>query len=216
MADGPKRIAVAGDLIVDWNLARAQESDRSATLWDPNYKAQAFSQLGGAALLCEVLEAAAGHAKTYEVQYAGARPDRMTLRPGDPAYNHSYTICSSSSKETKTGGTEWLWHVESFLGFEKARSPSPDPSGPKDKVDLLVLDDGNAGFRDLFAAGEWPKFVPMPRDDGWIVLKWARPLFDKANHLWQFLQRQYSDRLIAVFTVNDLRLTDRKSTRLNS
>jgi hypothetical protein len=56
MADGPKRIAVAGDLIIDWNLARAQESDRSATLWDPNYKAQAFSQLGGAALLCKVLQ----------------------------------------------------------------------------------------------------------------------------------------------------------------
>ena len=27
--------AVAGDLIIDWNIARAQESDRSATLWDP-------------------------------------------------------------------------------------------------------------------------------------------------------------------------------------
>src|ERR1017187_7410409 len=46
MADGPERIAVAGDLIVDWNIARAQEADRSATLRDPNYKAHAFSQLG--------------------------------------------------------------------------------------------------------------------------------------------------------------------------
>ena len=194
---------------MDWNIARAQESDRSATLWDPYYKAQAFRQFGGAALLCDVLQATARSAKT---EYAGVLPNPDTARPGDPAYNHSYTIRWSSSKETKTGEPEWLWHVQSFLGFEKARTPSPVPSGPKDQVDLLVVDDGNAGLRDLFAAGEWPKSVPMPRDDGWIVLKWARPLFDKTNHLWQFLQL-YSDRLIAAFTVNDLRLAEMQISR---
>jgi len=64
----PKNISVAGDLIMDWNIARAQESDRSGTLWDPNCKAQAFRQFGGAALLCDGLQATAPSAKTYEVE----------------------------------------------------------------------------------------------------------------------------------------------------
>ena len=63
----PKNISVAGDLIMDWNIARAQESDRSAHS-GPNYRAPAFRQFGGGALLCDGLHATARSAKTYEVE----------------------------------------------------------------------------------------------------------------------------------------------------
>jgi len=213
MAKLTKRVGVAGDLIIDWNLARTQVADRSATLWDPNYTARAFWQLGGAAMLCEILQATAQKDGQYEVEYAGSLPNNTALRPGDAAYNHSYTICSRRSEESKLGQDCGLWRVESFLGFEKARAPLSRTPIANKEVDLLVIDDGNSGFRDLFAEGRWPDFVPRPRKGGWIVLKWARPLFGNENHLWHFLQEHFADRLIAVFTVNDLRLNQMKISR---
>jgi hypothetical protein len=86
------------------------------------------------------------------------------MYPGDPRFNHSYTLCAKSPGKGSNSGS--VWHVESFLGFEQAPSPPKDEPETNETVDVLVIDDGNAGFRNLFASGNWPKSVPRPAKDG--------------------------------------------------
>jgi hypothetical protein len=94
---------------------------------------------------------------------------------------------------------------------------------------ILVLDDGNQGFGHYFEKDSWPKWVPKPADEGWVILKWARPALkvkDPAepkrpaeskrlpeNGLWRHLESHYAERLVVVFTANDLRLTGMQISR---
>ncbi len=75
---------------------------------------------------------------------------------------------------------------------------------------LVVLDDADLGFRNHREL--WPKALHsrgMQRP--WILLKMARPLAQ--GPLWEHLHREFSDRLIVVATVDDLRLSEVQVSR---
>jgi hypothetical protein len=85
-------------------------------------------------------------------------------------------------------------------------------------VDVLIIDDANAGFRDSFRRNEWPASVPGVARNGWIILKWARPTFgDADNHLWRACCGAPAEAprasVIAVFTADDLRLSEMQMSR---
>jgi hypothetical protein len=207
MPDPLKRLAIAGDIVVDWNLARSEIS-RSAALWEPDYEVRAYAQVGGAALIDAILRGAFGWS-SHQVDLVGPMPpnpdDLLDPRRGE--FHRSFSMCSKPDK---------IWQIESFLGVDKARSASTLMPPAKQRVDLLLLDDSNAGFRERFET-EWPAEVPRPKDDGgWILLKWARPDFReiKKNPLWCRLQeRDYKSKLIVLLTANDLRLTELQISR---
>jgi hypothetical protein len=209
MSSVKKRFAIAGDIVIDWNLARAQVLERSAALWKPDHEVRAYAQIGGAALIKSILERAldwSGH----EVKLVGPElpdlDDRLDPRRGE--FHRSFSICSK---------TDQKWQIESFLGVDKTRTSATEekPPAPPDPVDLLLLDDGNAGFRDRFEK-DWPAEVPRPKkDDGWILLKWARPDFREIdeNPLWRRLHKDYDSKLMVLLTANDLRLTEMQISR---
>ena len=75
---------------------------------------------------------------------------------------------------------------------------------------MIVLDDANLGFRNR------PELWPIAlnargKKRPWILLKMARPLAQ--GLLWEHLHRHFSDRLIVVATVDDLRLSEVQISR---
>ena len=69
---------------------------------------------------------------------------------------------------------------------------------------LVVLDDADLGFRsedDL-----WPAALKKVGDRPWLLVKKSRPVAQ--GEVWEHLSAHQADRLIAVMTVNDLRLTE--------
>ena len=59
-------------------------------------------------------------------------------------------------------------------------------------------------------SGRW-RSIPKGKDRPWILLKMARPLAQ--GPLWEHLHRDFSDRLIVVATVDDLRLSEVQISR---
>jgi len=49
-------VVVAGDVTLDWNLARNGQTRRSTSIWNPNDKVDIHWQRGGASLLADLLE----------------------------------------------------------------------------------------------------------------------------------------------------------------
>lgn len=199
-----KRIAIAGDIVIDWNLARERVIERSAALWDPDYRMRTYPpEIGGAALIKTIIKQAAN--QEYDVDLAGPYPTKEDLFPENRHYSHSYTICSRSGPA--------IWQVEAFLGLDKAQVKLEDDTRAEAaQTDLILIDDGNSGFRERFSNDAWPSSVPIPGEETWILLKWARPDFRvgslEKNRLWRQLRTRYAKQLIVVFTANDLRLTE--------
>jgi hypothetical protein len=204
-----KQLVVAGDIIVDWNLARTQVFERSAALWEPDYKMRAYAQVGGAALIKDILKQSLKPTH-HHVTLLGRYPSVRDLDPQNQRFSHSYAICSRSKGD--------VWQIENFLGFDKAQ-PKYERRASKRLAtpDLILIDDGNAGFRDRFRNGAWPSDVPLPEQSTWILLKWARPDFrpkdGSENWLWKQLLEKYGEKLIVVFNANDLRLTEMQISR---
>jgi hypothetical protein len=89
---GSGTIVVAGDVTMDWNLARTRRADNGRLAWTAEDCTCAYWQRGGAALLGDLIAAVAdalrqgGHA-TYEVRQMAASSEPVL--PGDPRYHHS-------------------------------------------------------------------------------------------------------------------------------
>ena len=77
-------------------------------------------------------------------------------------------------------------------------------------AELVILDDADLGFRNQPEL--WPKAINsnLPQRP-WILLKMARPLAQ--GRLWEHLHRDWSDRVILVATVDDLRLSEVQISR---
>ncbi|MBI2835743.1 MAG: ATPase [Acidobacteria bacterium] len=219
--DASPRIAlVCGDVTMDWNLARTRRADGAGQAsWSADDSTRAYWQRGGAALLADLVEAAA----------AGLRPDgsadvvlRQTAAPrgsvsaGDRSFHHSYAIWSAFKYSTHPAqsGEKPAWRVQEFLGLDRAAPDAPrdwqkvpDDDG---EADVIVVDDADLGYRDREEL--WPRALAgRSNRRPWIVLKMARPVAQ--GGIWERLHRDCADRLIVVMTVNDLRLSEVQITR---
>jgi hypothetical protein len=210
-----KKVVVTGDITLDWNLARsrvAQETDETRVLSDTYYM-QGYCQPGGAALLGKLIKLAAGEAATVVVP----DPLKKVRIPGDPPYWHSYTVCSRfpSPGDPK----KQVWRVHDFLGLD--RQGYDDPDNPAESLigddqdqgdaDILVVHEANQGHanlgdkKDKNGAWIWPKSLRNPSDNTSVLLRLTRPPFDNPSKIWKHV-KGFGNRLIAVVTVNDLRL----------
>jgi len=210
---GTRRIIeIAGDVTIDWNLARTKRAESGGWVWHAGDRSCASSQAGGAAMLAEVVGAVAKGVEGWAA--VGVRAGGRTLRPGDPRYHHSFALWSLHERDRdKPGAAAKVWRVETFLGLDRARgAPAEPPDGDPNEASILVLDDADLGFRDR--PRSWPNVLqgrPKRGSPRWIVLKMARPV--AAGPLWSHLVDHYADRLIVVMTVNDLRLTEVQVSR---
>jgi len=205
----PEVVVVTGDVTMDWHLARWRRLKDGISVWNPEDWTRACWQRGGAALLADLIEAVAeelhqnGHGD-FAVRQTDAPRD--PVHPADERFHHSYALWSLFKY-----GDKPVWRVEEFLGLDRSPADKPSEAGEwkrlvddTPKADLVVLDDGNLGFRDHPEL--WPQAVTGEGLRPWILLKMAQPV--ARGQLWEHLLDKFAERLIVIMTINDLRLTE--------
>jgi hypothetical protein len=205
--NSPKEVVVTGDVTMDWNLARFRRAraDVGLHMWWSDDRTRACWQRGGAAMLADLIGAAAKQ-PGYFVRQMDAPLE--PVHPSDDRFHHAYALWDQFK-----GAKGQAWRVKEFLGLDRspAQEPAPwqqvrdDPVAPV----LAVLDDADLGFRDWPAL--WPHAVTDGRCSAWILVKMARPVAQ--GKLWEHLHRNCVQRLIIVTTINDLRLTQVQISR---
>jgi len=224
MPKQPSHVVVAGDVTIDWNVARVRKTTQQVLTWNAEDAMRASWQWGGAALLADVV---AGVVERLNLEngtgYTVARPDphEQPRCPEDQRFHHSYAMWIPVETDAKgKDGAQTVWRVEEFLGFDEAggqggdyqltgkvrRAPAPPLrlSADPPRAALVVLDDAGLGFRDRRNA--WPRAVRHEKHRGWVLCKMASPVAQ--GSLWDRLVRGYGDHLVVVMEVNDLRRTE--------
>jgi hypothetical protein len=214
-----RRVVVAGDVTMDWNLAR-RRLDSGGVVWNADDRTEVYGQLGGAALLADLIAEVAETLRGggLEVEVDRMRAPESEILPGDRRLDHSYALWSRFPRRRgERAGA--VWRVEEFLGLDRARDleaargckkPALDPPD----ADLVVLDDADLGFRSSPEC--WPKALALSQKTGrkqlpWVLLKMAQPV--ARGELWKSLLRHCAERLVVVMTLNDLRLSEIKISR---
>lgn len=195
---------ITGDVAVDWNLARSHITQRTGALWDPGLLARCYKQIGGAALLGELIGRAAsplGHT-VHSIKL----DTRRAVFPGSPGLTHSYTLCARYP--SRLGDSVQTWRMKEFLGVDKytgsrANRSAATLNDDDGKADLIVIDDADQGFRALEKTS-WPPSLLRPKDSAWVLIKLARPDFSDPN-LLSHVRQNFAKRILLVLTVNDLR-----------
>ncbi|HEY1169312.1 MAG TPA: RyR domain-containing protein [Candidatus Limnocylindrales bacterium] len=218
------RVIVSGDVTIDWNLARTRKLADPAIAWNAADRTEMYGQPGGAALIAGLMSevAATLAAEGVAVEVAGPGSPFVTIVPGDPRFNHSYAIWSKFPRRQGDRDRS-IWRVEEFLGLDRATTPEAAGAGTGTAThaydsDLVILDDADLGFR--ATPERWPAALgladgaaaPLPDvPQPWVLLKMACPV--ASGELWRRLLRLHAVRLVAVMTLNDLRLSDVKVSR---
>jgi RyR domain len=214
--DALKNVVVTGDVTIDWHFARYLQGNSDPATWTAEDCAGAGQQLGGAALLAEVMETIASLAgqdgeAAYRVLQTGVPRDPVS--PADDHFHHSYALWSRFSLRDKG---KRAWRVERFLGLDRGQCANAagvqnwqrvvdDPP----EAELVLLDDANLGFRDQPAL--WPRALQATARLPWILVKMAHPVAQGA--LWDLLQAKHTERLVIVMPLEDLRRTQVQISR---
>lgn len=202
-----RRVYISGDITIDWNLARIRRTKGKIQGWGFDDCTRTTSQPGGAALLGSLIASVAKDLKDKEItEYEVVQPQLhdTPIEPVDARYHHSYAMwsCFEDMK---------AWRVEEYLGFDRCADIEPDKINatpfPEDgftQNDIVIIDDADLGFRDhhekllgILQSGE---------STPWVLLKMSQPIAQ--GSLWAALLERFSDKLIVVTTVNDLRRTE--------
>jgi hypothetical protein len=209
-----KTVIITGDITMDWNLARTRRSPGDSSFWNADDTARTTWQRGGAALLADLVEAIArdlphDEGAGFSIHQTGAARTSSQVQPNDDRYNHSYAMWSPVKY-----GDKPAWRVEEFLGLNRCSNACAQDwqkvVEDSAAADLVILDDANLGFREN--SDLWPSALHSEGDERpWILLKMARPLAQ--GPLWEHLHKYFSDRLIVVATVDDLRLSEVQISR---
>ena len=210
----PEQIIITGDVTMDWNLARTRRSRSDVSFWSADDTTRTTWQRGGAALLADLVEAVAkdlqkSGTSQFSICQTGAPRKSSKVQTDSDNYNHSYAMWSPVKY-----GDKPAWRVEEFLGLDRSTRDSVQEwqkvADDPPSADLVILDDANLGFRDQPEL--WPAALNPNNDERpWILLKMAKPLAQ--GRLWEHLHRNFSDHLIVVATVDDLRLSEVQISR---
>jgi hypothetical protein len=202
-----RTVVVAGDVTMDWNIATSLGAKGANPNWSLDINSSIFWQRGGAAQLADIIEAIS---KTLPAdrQYDVRQMDtpRHEVLPSDKRYHHSFTIWMPFTYAEKATQEKPAWRVEHFLGIDRsslAAGPSTKIIQDDPSAQLVVLDDGGLGFRNQQEL--WPRALDGSKKSTWILLKMAQPVAQ--GPLWERLVNDFSEKLVVITTVNDLRQT---------
>jgi RyR domain/ATPase family associated with various cellular activities (AAA) len=221
MSDSDKIVIVTGDVAMDWNLARARRCKRDLSFWSAADTTCTYWQRGGSALLADLVgpiavELHRNGSAQFSLRQTAAPREPGIAHTDNPEYHHSYAMWSlfKYGEKAPLDQEKTAWRVEEFLGMDRARSDAVHEwqtvVDDTSDADLVILDDAGLGFRNHPEL--WPSALTAEdTHHPWILLKMASPLAQ--GPLWEHLHRNCSDRLIAVATVEDLRLTEVQVSR---
>ncbi len=100
VAKVPRRVVVAGDVTVDWNLARTRRLLDGAASWNAEDRTETYGGLGGAAVLDRLVEEVGKTLSDegFAVEVEGPPAFAGPLSPGDPRFNHSFALWSQQPR----------------------------------------------------------------------------------------------------------------------
>jgi hypothetical protein len=201
-------VIVTGDVTIDWNIARIQRQEGIAQTWNAENLTAAFCQPGSAAMLGELITDIAislnQHQKTT-IDVKKISLPRQKITPTDPNFSHSYAMWSLFKGDDHS--KEKFWRVQEFLGLRPAYEAARPMDTWKDVADkdinpdLIAISDNNLGFRQNSEL--WPAVIKSKTAKPWILVNTVRPVAQ--GELWEYLNNNHCERLIAVMTANDLR-----------
>ncbi|MBN1618230.1 ATPase [Candidatus Dojkabacteria bacterium] len=204
------KIIIAGDTTMDWNFARLKQAEKKLQFWSPENVVKTFWQRGGCALLADLIEEVCSNLRSEGVIESIIKQNSAPCRvnkvyPGDPRFHHSYV-----NWVYKESNSNSAWRVEDYLGLERSKKIDSYYSINKvnediEDPDLVVLDDAGLGFRDVPEL--WPVSIREPKNlKPWVLVKMAMPVAQ--GLLWEQLHQHFSDRLVIIMTIEDVRLTE--------
>ena len=169
-------------------------------------------QYGSAALLTDLITSLTNQLMNdlpFSIDVTSTHiPSATPIDPYDPYYFHCYSVWAPY--HDKDAPETVIWRIERFLGLDRSSKITVEqleadtvPCGPAN-ADIIIIDDSNLGFRDQPA--HWPKAIcdpPTDKKSPWIIVKMSEPVAEGA--LWEHLVSKFSDRLIVVSSINDLR-----------
>jgi hypothetical protein len=203
-----RRVVVAGDVTIDWNLVRTPAPAHSRIGWSGVAHTEASPQPGAAALLSSLISEVGTTLKEAGpvVEVNGPAIPTEPVAATDPRFHHSFSLWEPFPQETGNRGSD-VWRVRSFLGLD--RTQDVDQGEPPSAVvtNLIILEYANLGFRE--DPRRWPDAIRgkgSAKGRPWILLKMSCPIAD--GPLWEQLLGHHSERLIVVMTLNSLRLSD--------
>ncbi len=215
---GAKTIVVSGDFTLDWNLARSRGLEAQTGVWEPDVCSRLKWQRGGAALLADLLEGVAAQVRDRAV-FEIRQPDTprrtgnaedVKIGPEDPRFHHSYASWMPFPFAAKGSDREKAaWRVAEFLGINRCSNREAHTKWARvvnddSRAQVVVLDDADLGFRSKREL--WPASLTEPGSHPWVLVKVSRPVAQ--GELWDHLCAHHAEKLIAVMTANDLRLTE--------
>lgn len=206
----PKEIVVAGDIALDWYLVNLSER-RGSLIWNDSLPSQICWHFGGSLLLTDLIAEIIKNQKAKGCEWKLHRVAlaRENVSPDDGLFINSYASWGvfPSTNTPEDSVKPKIWRVKDFLGITQttATSTAKLESDTLD-VDVVVLDDANLGFRNDRA--QWPQVITNPQTGKkpWVVIKMSKPLVQ--GGLWDELYKNWSDRLIIILSVKDLRLSE--------
>lgn len=202
-----KSVVVAGDVTMDWNIATSLATKGEYPNWSQDINSSLFWQRGGAAQLADMIEAIS--MKLPEnMQYVVRQMDlpRQGVFPFDRHFHHSLTMWTPFKYSELAPKEKPVWRVEHFLGIDRCTEESVPPMKiieDDPSAQIVVLDDGGLGFRNQEAL--WPKALLSKKKFAWILLKMGQPV--ARGPLWELLVNDFSERMVVITTINDLRQT---------
>jgi hypothetical protein len=209
-----KSIVVAGDVTMDWNIATPHGSKRVNPIWSQDVSSSISWQRGGSAMLGDLLNEIAkdldrSGTPQFSIRQIDAPRKSDKVHPDSDQYHHSYVKWSPFKYRDKTA-----WRVEEFLGLNHAARVSVQDwqkvVDDSPEAELVVLEDADLGFRDQ--PDLWPIALRNKgKNRPWVLLKVTQPLAQ--GLLWEHLHHDFSDRLIVITGVDDLRLSEVQISR---
>jgi hypothetical protein len=211
--DMDRTVLVVGDVTGDWHIATSQAAPTGGNAWFNGATVQVSVQLGGAALLAELLRCLA------ETSSAGAPPRFRVVPPPvqvPPDSPHLPQVYSRwCTFPTARSGSDELrnrrsWRIAEFLGTAPGSQRSPsEPAPTTEPAGVILIDDHNLGFRDTPAL--WPEVLKNTEYSPWVVLKMSSPVV--RGPLLEFLLEHHAERLIVLTSADDLRQSDVQISR---
>ncbi len=202
--DNTGTVVVAGDITIDWNIARIRRTQAVPQGWNPDDLIVTSGRYGGASMIGDLLAAVSDNLKqqgsgSFVIKQSDLSKDKIT--PDNRSLPHSYAMWEPFQKDDRS--EQRVWRVREFLGLNQAFTAGQGQSmasAGENGTELIVISDDNLGFRDH--ADRWPEALVSP-GKAWVLVDTTRPVAQ--GPLWDKLYSLHSDRLIAVMNANDLR-----------
>lgn len=218
-------IVIAGDVTMDCNIALSQEKIGNEQNWNTSKLASVNWQRGSVLMLTDLIRTLvkqAGFLKEGEniKDKVICRQDSLNRsgKNSDCFYAKWSLFDFEARKSDKS--QEKVWRVEEFLGYQQLDKMHPTSSTEKEiekpiqdneEAEIVILDDANLGFRNQENPENWTRTLLNKKKRPWVLIKMCGPVAQ--GNLWNYLHNNHAEKLIAVLTIDDLRLTDVQISR---